>query len=88
MEMSYLSLPPEIEAAVALQHGGPIPVLGQQGNHVVMSMDIFRDMMGVGSDEEFAQSVADLKESFAQAAADRTLSLEEVGRRLTEKYGA
>ena len=88
METNYPFLPPEIEAAVFQQHGGPIPVLGQHGRHVVMSMDIFRDMMGVGTDVEFAESVAELKRSLAQAAAGQTLSLEEVSRRLAEKYGA
>ncbi len=61
---------------------------GQQGEHVVMSMAIFRDMMGVGSDEEFARSVADLRISIAQAEAGDTLSLDEVRKQLTDKFGA
>jgi hypothetical protein len=88
METAFPHLPPEIEAAVAAQHGGPVSVPGQQGEHVVMSMAIFRDMMGVGSDEEFARSVADLRISFAQAQAGDTLSLDEVREKLTNKYGA
>jgi hypothetical protein len=88
METSFPYLPPEIEAAVAAQHGGPISVPGQQSEHVVMSMAMFRDLMGVGDDEEFARSVADLRISFAQAEAGETMSLDEVRTKLAEKYGA
>jgi hypothetical protein len=88
METSIPFLPPEIEAAVVAQHGGPVSVPGQRGDHVVMSMAIFRDMMGVGNDEEFARSVAELTVSLAQADAGETLSLEDVRQKLTEKYGA
>jgi hypothetical protein len=88
METTFPHLPPEIEAAVAAQNGGPVSVTGQHGEHVVMSLAIFRDMMGVGTDEDFARSVADLKISLAQAEAGQTLSLDEVRKRLTDKYGA
>jgi hypothetical protein len=89
METSFNNpvLPPEIEAAVVRQHGGPVPVSGQQGKHVVMSAAIFRDMMGVGDDEDFEKSVADLQISLAQEAAGQTISLSEAQRRLAEKYG-
>jgi hypothetical protein len=80
-------LPAEIEAAVVAQHGGPVTVPGKQGNHVVMSAEMYRDIMGVGDDEEFAQSVAEIKISLAQVAAGDTISLEELRARLTEKYG-
>ncbi len=80
-------LPPEIEAAVVRQHGGPIPVSGRPGTHVVLGADIFRDLMGVGDDEEFEKSVADLRVSLAQEAAGQTISLSESERRLGEKYG-
>jgi hypothetical protein len=88
METSFPSLPPEIEAAVVAQHGGPVSVPGQQGEHVVMSMATFRDLIGVGSEEEFARSAADLQISIAQADAGKTMSLDEVRQKLTDKYGA
>jgi hypothetical protein len=88
MDTTSPFLPPEIEAAVAAQHGGPISVPSQQGEHVVMSMAIFRDMMGVGNDEEFARSVAELRVSLAQADEGKTLTLAEVRQKLAEKYGA
>jgi hypothetical protein len=87
MKTSFPSLPPEIEAAVAAQHGGPVAVPGQQGEHVVMSMAIFRDMMGVGDDAEFAKSVAGIKSSLVQAAVGQTFTLDETRQKLTDKYG-
>lgn len=88
MEASVPYLPPEIEAVVVAQHGGPISVSGQQGEHVVMSMATFRNLIGVGSEEEFSRSVADLQISIAQAEAGETMSLDEVRQKLTQKYGA
>ena len=88
MNANQQLLPAEIEAAVAQQYGGPIAVPGQHNQHVVMSMAVFRDMMGVGSDQEFERSIEALNASLADAAAGRTLSLEEAAAKLTEKYGA
>ncbi len=53
-----------------------------------MSMAIFRDIMGVGSDVEFAKSVAALETSLAQAAAGDTMSLDEATSKLAQKYGS
>lgn len=52
-----------------------------------MSAEVFRDLMGVGDEEEFEKSVADLRVSLAQEAAGQTISLSEAERRLAEKYG-
>ncbi len=88
METQPSLLPAEIEAVVASHHGGPVSVSGRQGAHVVMSMAIFRDMMGVGSDEELAKSVTALRVSLAQADAGETISLDEAADKLSRKYGA
>jgi len=80
-------LPTEIETAVAAQHGGPVTVAGRHGDHVVMSMEMYRDMLGVSDDEEFARTVAEIKVSRAQVAAGQTMSLEEVREMLAKKYG-
>ncbi len=53
-----------------------------------MSMATYRDLLGVGSDDEFARSVADLKISIAQAEAGETMSLDEARQILNDKYGA
>jgi hypothetical protein len=53
-----------------------------KGNHVVMSLQTHRELLGVGSEEEFAESVASLRISLTQAAAGQTISLNEAaGRR-------
>ncbi len=88
METARPYLPADIESVVSLHHGGPISVAGQNGDHVVMSAQVFRDMMGVGDDAEFAASIAALKESLAQEAAGQTISLQEAKQRLADKYGA
>ena len=80
-------IPVDLEAAVALHHGGPVTVPGQQGDLVVMTVEIFRDMMGVGSDADFAASVASLRTSLAQATAGKSIALDEAVQRLNQKYG-
>ena len=60
---------------------------GHEGEHVVMTMAVFRDMMGVGSDEEYGKSVDALKISLAQSAAGQTMSLEEAADKLAQKHG-
>lgn len=88
MDATRPMLPTEIESQVVMHHGGPVAVSGQQGDHVVMSINVFREMMGVGSDEEFAQSVSALQVSLAQAAAGQTMSLDEAVCRLNRSHGA
>ena len=80
-------LPPDMEAEVLRTHGGPVPFPGEQGNYVVMTMDIFRDMAGVGDDADFAASVDALKVSLDQAKAGLTMPLSEVLPKLQEKHG-
>lgn len=87
METSFPFLPPEIEAAVAAQHGGPVAVPSRQGEHIVMSMAAYLEMMGINSEEQFKQTVAELRISLAQADAGDTMSLEEARQVLTEKHG-
>jgi hypothetical protein len=88
MDYALPLLPSEIEAAVAAQLGGPVAVPSRQGDHVVMSMAAYLEMLGIDSDEEFRRSVADLRISLAQAESSETLSLDEVRQKLIEKYGA
>ena len=48
--------PANIEQVVAEQHGGPIHIQGT--NVVAMSVDVYRDLVGVGTDQEFRESLA------------------------------
>ena len=52
-----------------------------------MTMDIFRDMAGVGDDADFDASVDALKISLDQAKAGNTMPLSDVLPRLQEKHG-
>ncbi len=80
-------LPADTEAEVLRSHGGPVPVPGEQGEYVVMTMDIFRDMAGVGDDADFAASVDALNTSLNQAKVGKTMPLSEVLPRLQKKHG-
>jgi hypothetical protein len=85
MSIDYPNLPPETEAAIEAQHGGPVPIDGQRSQYVVMRMDVYRELMGVGSDEEFAASIAAVHEGMEDIRAGRTRParefLEEFGRK-------
>ena len=59
----------------------------QGPSYVLMSIDVYREMMGVGSDAELAESLAAIDEGMADVRAGRTLSLEEAIRQLNEKHG-
>jgi hypothetical protein len=52
-----LRLAPEIQAVVENEHGGPVRVEGSSGSYVLMSMDVYRELMGVGPQQEFDASV-------------------------------
>jgi hypothetical protein len=69
METSPQSLPPGIEAAVAQQHGVPVTVGGQHGSYVVMDADVYSGRMAERTTAEYADSIAAIKRSLAQAAA-------------------
>jgi hypothetical protein len=56
-------------------------------SYVLMSMDVFRNTMGVSSDEELQASLRAINEAMADLAAGRAIPLQEARRRLDEKYG-
>lgn len=69
MDASRQPLPPEIEAAVAREHGGPIAISGDHGNYVVMNVDLYSNQMASCTDMELKDSIAALKRSIAQFEA-------------------
>lgn len=69
------------------QHNGFLKAESDQGEVVLMSMARFREMMGVGSDAEFAESVKAIEEGLADVDAGRTVPLDQVFRELDAKYG-
>ena len=54
-----------------------------QETYVLMSHEVFREMMGVGSDEEMAASLQAIEEGLADVAAGRTRPFREVLAELT-----
>lgn len=52
-----------------------------------MSIDVYRETMGVDSDEELAASLKAIEEGLAEVKAGRTVPLEKVFTDLDRKYG-
>jgi len=77
VEASQPLLPPEIEAAVAQQHGGPVCVSGAHGNYIVMDADMCHDQVESDPQADLHASVAALRISIAQAAAGQTIPLDQ-----------
>lgn len=80
------ALPLEIEAAVAQHHGGPVSIVGRHGSYVVMNADVYSGQMVGATAAEYAESVAAIKRSIAQATAgevdDAEQFLTELGQKI------
>jgi hypothetical protein len=72
------SLPPITPATEALlqQFGGPLAVVGEQGEYVLMRSDVYVAMIGLGENDE-AETLASLKRGLADMDAGRTHDLDE-----------
>lgn len=55
--------------------------------YVLISKSKYYEMMGVGSDEELAASLADIDAAMRELKAGQTIPLEMAKQRLDEKYG-
>lgn len=86
METNQPSLPLEIEAAVAQHHGGPVSIVGQHGNYVVMNADVYSGQMTEATAAEHADSLAAIKRSLAQAAAGQLEDVEHFFEELEQRY--
>jgi hypothetical protein len=87
MDVTSQFLPPEIEAAVEAQHGGPVSVPGKHGNYVIMNADVYGGVLEA-TPEELTDSVAAIKRSLAQAAAGQTRDIDEALSELEARYGS
>ncbi len=76
----------EINQALSEQHGF-VQAEGTDGKVIVMSMQVYREMMGVGSDEEMADSLKTIDEAMADIDAGRTVPMDQVFQELDDKYG-
>lgn len=84
-----IRLPDEIRNAFTAHPGVPLEVLDDQTRtaYVVMPMQVFREMMGVGSEAEYQESLAAIREGLADVEAGRTISADEFFRDLDRRYG-
>jgi hypothetical protein len=69
------------------QHQGFLEVEGASAAYVVMSMQVFREMMGVGSEAEYQGSLAAIREGLADVEAGRTRPMADFFRDLDRKHG-
>jgi len=60
------------------QHHGFLQAEGCSGKVYVLSTEVYREMMGVGTDEELAKSLKAIKEGLADIDAGRTRPFRDV----------
>ncbi|MAT14425.1 MAG: hypothetical protein CMJ46_04055 [Planctomyces sp.] len=60
----------------------------QESSLIVMSVDVYREMMGIGTDAELASSVTALKSGMSEARQGKTRPLTEALDDLGHKYEA
>ncbi|HUE71979.1 MAG TPA: hypothetical protein VMP01_13920 [Pirellulaceae bacterium] len=70
-------LSPAIEQLVA-DHNGIVHVAGQYTGYVVMSDQAYREMLGIGTDDELKDSLAAIEQGLADADGGRTRPFREV----------
>ena len=61
----------DIERAIQ-QHHGCLQIKGKKSAYIVMSMDVFRDTMGVGTDEALQDSLAAIEQGLTDVEAGHT----------------
>ena len=74
----------EIQEFVEQQHGGPVHLSGT--NVVVMSVDVYRDIMGVGTDAELQTSLQAIRAGWKAVEEGRTRPFREALNELGRKY--
>jgi predicted transcriptional regulator len=79
--MNQPHLTQELEDALDKGHG-----FVQGPSYVLMSRELFRDIMGVDSDEEMASALKAIGEGLDDIDTGRTKSMDQVFRELDEKY--
>lgn len=76
----------EIEQAVE-QHHGCLQVKGQKSAYIVLSIETFRDMMGVGTDEELQASLTAIEQGLADVEAGRTRPVDAFFQEFDARHG-
>jgi hypothetical protein len=68
-------------------HEGCVEVEDAQGKCVLMSIEVFREVMGVGTDREFQESVAALRRGYEQLQKGQTRPVKDALDDLGKRYG-
>ena len=71
----------------ALRNGNGIVELEGDEPCVLISMPVYREMLGVGSDEEYQQSLRAIEQGFADIGAGRTRPLAEFFSEFDKRHG-
>lgn len=79
-----VNLSPQVEASLQ-SNGGPLAVTGQQGEYIVMRLDVYNAMLGIGVDDE-AETLASVRRGLADVDAGRTKTVNQVFDRLESRY--
>jgi hypothetical protein len=69
------------------EHHGFLEVEGGGAVYVVMSMQVFREMMGVGSEAEYRASIQAIREGLTDVEAGRTRPIDDFFQDLDRKHG-
>jgi len=75
-----------MQSAVEQERGGPVEVYGSGDTpYVLMSMEVYRELMGVGSEADFSASVQAVERGYQAAQAGQSRSfrdaLDDLGRK-------
>lgn len=73
------------QGAIDSQHGCTI-VLGKSSPCILMTMEVYRDTMGIESDQALQASLQDLNVAHLQVAASNTKTVDEVFAELYAQY--
>ncbi|MCG8451012.1 MAG: hypothetical protein MI725_15700 [Pirellulales bacterium] len=66
---------------------GPMTVAGQQGEYVVMRMEVFAAMLGISENEE-AETLTSVKRGIADVEAGRTHDVDEAFDKLESRHAS
>jgi len=81
METPSSPLTPAIETVLG-QHGGPLSIVGSQGEYVVMRSDVYQSMLGMNDNE----TLAAIRRGLDDLDADRTQLLSEAMQELRARH--
>ena len=77
---------PELEDAVAAQQGCAM-LSGHEQSYVLMRHDVYRELLGLESDDEYQASLEAIRLGWEDVQGGRTVPMADVFAGLKQKYG-